>query len=325
MFFHPFFLDTNMANMPKDNDLTGIYTLSGDFWEGYRKGRPQVPDSFFERIYTYHASHGGQFGTVHDAGGGPGVHSARLANRFEKVILTDVAESNISLAQTQLQGPGFEFHAAKLEDTINLLPAGSVDLVFAATMLHFTDIPKALEAVAHQLKPGGTFAIPCTGLLILQDARAQEIWAKLHRKGLEPFSRKFRETWVPSFQANGTGYDSVLLPEEYFEPGALRMRLNETMRDTPGGLKYEMLISPEIRDKCPPISRIKPDEKVVFEDDEDWRVAKDIADPRQVISTYLFDMKADVMKELWSELENIVGDRVVDGRWVTYLTLATRK
>lgn len=109
-------------------EVARLYDQDSDFWQKYVKGRPQVPDSFFERVFGYHAEHGGDFGTVHDAGAGPGNHSSRLAKRFKKVIVSDYAERNIETAKAHLSGLQYEFRVTKLEDTIQSLPAASVDM-----------------------------------------------------------------------------------------------------------------------------------------------------------------------------------------------------
>ena len=106
------------------------------FWNKYLKGRPQFPDSFFERTFNYHSNYNGQFAVVHDAGAGVDVHSERRARKFEKVIISDLSEENVRVARDRLSSSGkYEFIATKLEDTINF-DAFSVDMVFAGTMLH---------------------------------------------------------------------------------------------------------------------------------------------------------------------------------------------
>ena len=45
-----------------------LYSGESNCWAEYQKGRPEVPESFYERIFNYHAEHGGQFGIAHDTG-----------------------------------------------------------------------------------------------------------------------------------------------------------------------------------------------------------------------------------------------------------------
>ena len=80
----------------------------------------------------------------------------RLAARFDHIIVYEVSESNVNLARTSLRDvSNCTFLTAELENTAGLEPA-SVDMYFAANVMHFTDIDLAMEAVAYQSKPGGS-------------------------------------------------------------------------------------------------------------------------------------------------------------------------
>ena len=302
-----------------------MYAKTDDFWNTYRKGRPQVPDSFFERIYNYHAQNGNDFGTVHDAGAGAGVHSTRLAERFQKVIVTDVSDLNIKAAKSHLIGPKYELKTARLEDTIEFPPA-SVDMVFASTMLHFTDIPKALDAVAHQLRPGGTFAVPLTSASRFSDPQVHDQVIKLFNAGFDPLYQSSGKEMMAKGAVNAGAYDSVVLPETLFRPGSLRIRLNEDLKDVLGGGTYYYMMMPErLRAACPPTSHIPSTDEVIYEMDDDWLFRMDINAIRRMFETFPFDLETEEMKGLFAELGLIVGDREVEGRWVVYLILATRK
>ncbi|PKX92303.1 methyltransferase tpcM [Aspergillus novofumigatus IBT 16806] len=128
------------------------------FWENYLKGRPRVPDSFFDRIFDYHKAKGGHFGTVHDVGAGNGPYALRLRSRFDHVIVSDIVANNIELARRRLQGEeGFSFRTSRLQDADDIA-AGSVDMVFATNVMHFADPQDiAMAAIAHQLRPGALF------------------------------------------------------------------------------------------------------------------------------------------------------------------------
>ena len=56
--------------------------LTESFWEGYLSGRPQVPETLFDRIFKYHADNGGKFGVLNDIGASIGNYSARLAKKI---------------------------------------------------------------------------------------------------------------------------------------------------------------------------------------------------------------------------------------------------
>jgi ubiquinone/menaquinone biosynthesis C-methylase UbiE len=110
------------------------------FWNNYLAGRPQAPDALFDRIFAYHRSHGGAFGTVHDVGAGNGPYAARLRSQFEHVVVSDIVPGNVELARARLgtKEDGFTFRAAGIEDVDDIEPA-SVDMVFATNVMHFPD------------------------------------------------------------------------------------------------------------------------------------------------------------------------------------------
>lgn len=117
------------AATPQKGD--NFYKPTASFWDVYIKGRPSIPESFFSQIFDYHASHSTSFSTAHEVGAGIGIHSLRLAARFDHVLVSDIVESNVQIAQTRLQDQGcYTFKVSSLEDTIDLAPE-SIDLVFA--------------------------------------------------------------------------------------------------------------------------------------------------------------------------------------------------
>ncbi len=75
----------------------------------------------------------------------------------------------------------YELIVSKLEDTISLPPA-SIDMVFPAVMMHFTDPSEAMAAVAHQLKPGGTFLAAGFAYPVLEDEAARDAWLRMFQR-----------------------------------------------------------------------------------------------------------------------------------------------
>lgn len=297
------------------------YDQNEAFWENYVKARPQIPDSFFERIFSYHAEHGGKFGVVHDAGAGVGIHSKRLAKRFDKVIVTDSSEENIQIAHKQLPEDGkFQLKTIKLEDTIQF-PSDSVDMVFAATMMHFTDLDKAVDAVAHQLKPGGTFVVAFIGMVHLKDEPARTVWPKLYqagnRKMLRPDGHHMARTWLP---VASSSIDAVPMPEEYFLPGVQRIKLNYQDEDW-----YNHVIPPEYRTELPHWSQVGPNDVTKREADNEWNFKTNLAGLRDHMATFPAPQDTPGFAETWKELEDIIGEGEVDGIWPASLILATRK
>ncbi|OAG12317.1 S-adenosyl-L-methionine-dependent methyltransferase [Paraphaeosphaeria sporulosa] len=298
-----------------------VYNQSASFWDSYIKGRPSIPDSFFSTIFAYHASHSASFSHAHEVGAGVGVHSPRLAARFANVLVSDIIESNIQIAKARLQSLGcYTFKASSLEDTIDLPPA-SMDLVFASTMMHFTDVDKAVRAVHHQLKPGGTFAAGLYGTYALHEPEAQRVWQKLVQAICNNIIQRYGlDNRAKTILANeAAGLDSVGLPEEYFHP-AQRIDYNFPQ---PSTLK-DMILPPQYG--LHPVSRIgRRDEVVRGVWDKGWFSSLGIDGLKGMADTWPHDEGDGEIVELWEELTGVVGEGEVEGAWMVSLLLATKK
>ena len=318
------------------------------FWTDYLSCRPHFPDSFFQRIFDYHAANaagdrGEGWQNVHDAGAGPGIHSPRLAHRFEEVVVSDAAEGNVALARAALGAAGaaessktkYSFHISKFESSGEFLAEGSLDLIFAATMLHYCDVSAALHAAAFQLGSGGTLAIALAAIAVLDDPTLQAKWLELMHAGCEGMYARLRAAWGEErFQAalrlNASGYDDVGLDEEVWESGALRVRFADSGVAVPGeggGAWYDTWVPPGLREEYPrPPSQVGSSERVICEDGEgeEWRFQMDCQGLRKNLETFPFDFGLEKMVALWAESEQVVGERVVEGRWPSRLILATR-
>ena len=309
--------------MVTDMSTPGLYDRDQAFWENYLKTRPNIPESFFRRIFDYHASHGGEFGTVHDAGAGAGVCSSRLATRFHKVIVTDISEGNIRIAKERLSADNqqYDFRVSKLEDTIEL-PKASVDLVHAGTMFHFTDVDKAFEAVAHQVKPNGTVAIAFVGLVFLMDPKIDAAWRECYYASFRGIieNEGFEEMrW--SYQCSASAGDAIPLPDAYFKPGAKRIRLN-----IPDSMSWhEHALPPECRDEISYISSISDADVVENVADKAWKFQTTLHGLREHMATFPFDLSEDQYAPLWSKLEEAIGNEPVEAVWPATLILVTRK
>ena len=208
-------------------DTEKAYAKDEAFWNSYLKGRPQMPDQLFKRICQYHAEHGGHFDVVHDVGAGIGVHSARLAKHFDHVIVSDIVPENMEMAKERLGQDKYSYKVMNVEDA-NALEEGSVDMVYAATMMHFADFDLAFKAIAKQLKPGGTFTALTCGIATLSDKRAQAIWHEMWFEGIRVMLRhaRDREKRLKTIAKSASGYNTMPMDERYFVPGALRITLN---------------------------------------------------------------------------------------------------
>jgi SAM-dependent methyltransferase len=303
-----------MIRQSSDN----VYNQSQDFWEQYIKGRPAIPQTFFDFIFKYHSDHNGRFDAAHEVGAGVGVHSPRLAKQFKHVLVSDVIDGNVQIAKTRLQG-SYSFKTSSLEDCIDL-PAESVDLVFASTMMHFTRVDDAVKAVHHQLKPGGTFAAGLYGTYALHDVELQKIWCQIVLWICDKIVQKYGlgDRCKMILQNEASGLDSVGLPAELFSP-AMRYEYNFPTRDT----QREMILPAQYG--LEPISRIGPDDKVVRGWDRGWFSRQDIDGLKGIASTWPHDETNPEIVALWGDLHRLLGDGEVEGAWMVSLLLATKK
>lgn len=298
-----------------------VYAQDNDFWDKYIAGRPKIPQSFFDRIFDCHAQHNGTFDNAHEVGAGVGVHSHRLAARFKHVLVSDVIEENVSIARMRLKDNNkYNFMSASLEDTIKL-PADSMDLVFASTMMHFTQIDEAVKAVHHQLRPGGTFAAGLYGTFALRDAAAQEVWAKIVLRTCELIADQYGLDDRTKFilQNEASGLDSVGLPAGMFT-NVQRFEWNFPARDT----MRKMLLPPKFG--LEPFYKVH-EQDGVFKDqwDAGWNEKHDLDGLKRIASTGPHDESDRRILALWDELAGVIGDKHVEGAWMVCLLLATKK
>ncbi|KAF2485712.1 hypothetical protein BDY17DRAFT_322534 [Neohortaea acidophila] len=318
------------SHEPAPAGLAGFYSQTSDYWTAYLKGRAPLPNSIFQRIFDYHTCHGGQFHTVHEAGAAAAIHSLRIGAPFTKVIVSDSSEDNIAAARARLSGAKeakYELHVTKLEDSGAVLPPASVDMVFCATMLHFTDLPRSFEAIAHQLKPGGTFAALFTGFMEMEDARLHaafirrlQLWAPLM---LEKMGGE--EAVMPQFVTIACMYENVELPATIFEAQSERIFINGTDTGAPGGTMYADTMPPDYRERWPAVSGIGAEEIVIRVDDAELYFEKDLSALPYHLNTFPPAKVEGWVEESMRELGEIVGDGKIRGRWPVNLILATRK
>ncbi|KAK6858846.1 S-adenosyl-L-methionine-dependent methyltransferase [Apiospora arundinis] len=280
-------------------DATGnkVFDQDDQSWENYSRGRPQVPDAFFDRIFAYHEGKGGQFGTVHDVGAGNGPYAKRLRARFAHVIVSDIVPTNVQLAQKRLRGlDGFAFRAAKLEEADDI-PAGSVDMVFATNVMHFPDPQDAAMAVA--------------------------LWTRISQQGGRSLLQTVDdpETTAKIMARTGGVNNVAPLRPDLFLPGALRVHLNMAH----GGL--EGPLPPEAAHLDTESSFTGLDDVEVFEEEAGWDFETDLEGVKAHFASFPFVSKfPDAFTELYKELDQLLADgRRVKGYFPAKIILATRR
>ncbi|KAI0192438.1 hypothetical protein F4808DRAFT_453492 [Astrocystis sublimbata] len=300
-----------------------FFAQSNEFWNNYLKGRPSPPQAFFDRIFTYHQTHGSVgFGTVHDVGAGNGPYAQKLRTRFSHVVVSDVVAKNVVLAESRLGTDGFTYRVAKMEDADDIEPA-SVDMVFATNVMHFCDQKAAMAAVARQLKPGGTFVCSAFGAARFVDDKVQDIWTRINHQGGRLLLRKTetREQTLGILARTADHYNVAPLDPDLFTPGATRFHLNMDQGGIPA------LIPPEEQHMNAEPDYVGPNDVEIYEDEEGWSFTADLEGVKEHINSFPFVSEdPSAFATLFGELEEIMGDgKVVQGYWPATVILATRR
>lgn len=311
------------SHLSESND--NFFARDRAFWNNYLKGRPQAPPSFFDRIYRHHQEHRGKFGTAHDVGAGNGPYSLELRSRFQHVIVSDVVPGNVQLAEDRLGTDGFSYRTAKVEE-VDDIPTGSVDLVFATNVMHFVDQKAGMEAIAKQLKSGGTFAAAGFGPALFNDTKVQDVWSRMMQQGgrvilkMAEVKEQSDQT-IRVMERSKDGYNVAPLDERLFLPGAKRIHLNMEK----GGITG--LMPPERRGEVSEPIHTGPSEVETFESDEGWGFEFDLNNFKEHFASFpLSDGDPDAFVELWQEVEDLIRDGSrLDGVFPAHLILATRR
>ncbi|KAJ5655745.1 hypothetical protein N7507_007695 [Penicillium longicatenatum] len=308
---------------PAAMDTPGkIFAQDDEFWDNYSRGRPQVPKAFWDCIFGYHQSKGGNFGTVHDVGAGNGLYAQRLHSRFANVIVSDIVAENIRLASERLKGQeGFSFRTAAL-DEVEDIAASSVDMVFAANVMHFAD-PQydAMAKIARQLRPGGTFVASIFGPARFRDPKIQNLWERVsHQGGRELLKGSDDPDQIIKVMARTEDtYNVAPLDEDIFVD---RIRLYVNMEH--GGIQG--MLPPELahRNNEPDyaVGDTRKNEKM-----DGWIFQTDLVGVKEHFGSFPFISQfPDVFTDFYKELDELVADgRPVEGYFPVSIILATKK
>jgi ubiquinone/menaquinone biosynthesis C-methylase UbiE len=310
---------------------SNIYTqVSTTFWKAYLKGRPSVPESFWARIFQYHTEHAGNFETVCDLGAGNGIHSPKLARRFSHVILCDPGQANIDLAREALlplavsggSTTTYDFHVNTAENST--LPDASLDMVFMANALHYTDPELALHNIARQLKPGGTFVAAAFGVPYFEDAGIRAVYRRMSEHAFHRINETFKDGSNKSMnmprilEMQDSAYDSVVLPPELFEGNIQRVKLNFQGRHKPFHMTgFEEPVSP---------SRLGSEDERIEVEDTDWYLDMDLQGVKDFFSSFpVGNDDKEFIAQCWQDLEAAAPNGRYKGAWPVSIVLATRR
>lgn len=117
---------------------------------GYAAFRPNYPPELFDFL----ASLAPGRRRAWDVGAGSGQATMALAERFERVVATDLSAEQVARAPRR---PNVEWHVAPAED-VPMIASSSVDLVSVAQALHWFDHARFYAEVHRVSVPGGAIA-----------------------------------------------------------------------------------------------------------------------------------------------------------------------
>lgn len=136
-----------MADLTDAEKTFRSYTK--DQGQNYAQHRLKYSQSLYDNIISHHTSTGGKLENAIDLGCGPGTATFAIARSFDNTIGLDPSQGMIStarsfLGQEQISG-NVRFEVSTAEDIDPaLVPAGTVDLITAATCAHVSFTPSTI-------------------------------------------------------------------------------------------------------------------------------------------------------------------------------------
>ena len=162
----------------------------------YAAFRPRYPDALFDWLTGLAP----QRELVWDCGAGSGQATAPLAQRFERVVASDISAAQLGAAPRL---PNVAYRVAPAE--ASGLPDRSCDLVTVAQALHWFDLPKFHAEVKRVLKPQGVFAAWGYQLLRIEDDAIRALLAHFYAETVGPW-------WPPQRAHIENGYRDLPFP-----------------------------------------------------------------------------------------------------------------
>ncbi|KAE8134696.1 S-adenosyl-L-methionine-dependent methyltransferase [Aspergillus pseudotamarii] len=335
---------TATIHLNKDDDSANVWKLTQEdvahYWKGYLATRPKYTDAFYNLIYNYHTSHSQSnppsFSVAHDVGAGPGQVSAKLAQRFSHVVVSDNNENHVNYAKHFLptingSESRFSFAVAKGEDLGSKYPPASADLVVSALMFPLMDTLSALRSFHALLKPGGTLAVWFYGRAHFAEleyaARCQPLLDRIinhHFSGvITGGSPEHTAGWKHVADGIASWLDYIPFAEEDW--GSVVRHKWNTKWTTLGFFGNEACDFP-----VEPRSSVTDKEVVIERDDRNlWRKHWNVGQLREFVEyIYPFQgMEEEYVKPLWAQLEREMGGLHARRAfsWPVVLILATRK
>jgi SAM-dependent methyltransferase len=192
--------------------------VSTDHFSGhasdYARFRPGYPDALFDWLAAQTVAHG----LAWDCGCGNGQASVPLAERFERVLATDLSPRQIAAAPPHQR---IVFRAAPAE--VSGLADRGADLVVVAQALHWFDFDRFYAEVRRVLRPGGLIAA-WTYQLLRAEPAVDALLADFYASTLGPY-------WPPERKWVDAAYRGMPFPFEEIAPPAFEIRLQWALAD----------------------------------------------------------------------------------------------
>jgi ubiquinone/menaquinone biosynthesis C-methylase UbiE len=180
----------------------------------YAKFRPGYPEALFDWIAAQTASRD----LAWDCGCGNGQASQPLAQRFARVVGTDVSAQQIAQAAPH---PRIEYRVAPAEQSD--LADTSVDVVTIAQALHWFDFERFYAEVQRVLKPDGII-VAWTYQLLRADSAVDALLTDFYSRVLGPW-------WPPERKWVDAGYRGMPFPFTAIETPGFEIKLQWTLAD----------------------------------------------------------------------------------------------
>ncbi len=187
----------------------------------YATHRPSYPPALFDWLASACPGHT----LAWDCGAGSGQASVALADRFDKVLATDMSEAQLSHAMPH---PRIDYRVA-LADSSGL-PDHSADLVTVAQALHWFDLERFYAEVNRVLVPGGLIAAWSYGVIAVEGDPVDALVQHFYREVIGPY-------WPAERHHVETGYRELPFPFARLSPPPLAMEAEWTLDHLAGYLR----------------------------------------------------------------------------------------
>ena len=177
------------------NDTPGVPDFSL-VAKGYAAGRPGYPDELFDWLAAAVAP---ARDTAWDAATGSGQAAWGLAQRFDRVIATDISAEQLRHARRH---PRIDYRVAPSE--ASGLPDRSVDLAVSAAAAHWFDLPRYYGELRRVVRAGGV-AVAWTYHVARVDPPLDAILWRFYKDVLDPY-------YPPNVRLVDEGFAGIELP-----------------------------------------------------------------------------------------------------------------